>query len=254
MSDERHDLGLQALTPPEVVDLGRMRYRDALAVQREWLEKMLAEREVPGARRAGVILLVEHDPPVITMTPRAGVNLLASREWLGERGIEVEETDRGGDITYHGPGQLVVYPILDLNLLKLRLHEYMRLLEAAVIETCGHFGVKAGRDVCATGVWVQGAQAASNGAASCGESTGAKICAMGVRVRRWVSMHGLALNVTTDLSHFGYIVPCGLTGRPVTSLEKELGERCPGINEVKKVLVEKLVQRITAPRLQDAGT
>lgn len=237
-----------------MIDLGRMRYRDALILQREWLERILAEREALGARRTGVILLVEHDPPVITMTPRAGANLRAPREWLSSQGIEVEETDRGGDITYHGPGQLVVYPILDLNLLKLRLHEYMRLLEATVIETCGHFGVTAGRDACATGVWVPGTGAASDGGAQCGASTDAKICAMGVRVRRWVSMHGLALNVTTDLSHFGYIVPCGLTGRPVTSLEKELGERCPGINEVKKVLVEKLVQRITAPRLQDAGT
>src|SRR5262249_23731675 len=160
---------------------------------------------------------VEHDPPVITVTPRAGVNLLASPEALAAAGIEVEETDRGGDITYHGPGQLVVYPILDLNLLKLRLHEYMRMLAAAVIDTCAAFGVRARRDVCATGVWVpRGDADASNG--TCGSLTDAKICAMGVRVRRWVTMHGLALNVTTDLSHFSHIVPCGLVGRPVTSL------------------------------------
>lgn len=222
-----------------------MRYRDAFALQREWLEKVLAERETPGPHRAGVILLVEHDPAVITMTPRAGVNLLASREWLAGRGIEVEETDRGGDITYHGPGQLVVYPILDLNLLKLRLHDYMRLLEATVIDTCGHFGVKAGRDVCATGVWVPGAGA--DAGAQCGASSDAKICAMGVRVRRWVSMHGLALNVTTDLSHFGYIVPCGLAGRLVTSLEKELGAGCPGMEDVKGVLVASLIRRVIQP-------
>lgn len=232
-----------------------MRYRDAFALQREWLDRILAERESPAGdtRRAGVILLVEHDPPVITLTPRAGVNLVASPEMLARAGIEVEETDRGGDITYHGPGQLVVYPILDLNLLKIRLHEYMRLLESTVIDTCAEFGVAARRDVCATGVWVpqdDAAAAPEPSGDACAVSTDAKICAMGVRVRRWVTMHGLALNVTTDLSHFNHIVPCGLVGRPVTSLARELdrmGRTCPIMPEVKSQLVEKLVNHLAAP-------
>jgi lipoyl(octanoyl) transferase len=249
-----HDQNEALSRPPEIIDLGRMRYRDAFALQKEWLERILAERESnPEAdRRPGVILMVEHDPPVITITPRAGVNLLASPAMLAKAGIEVEETDRGGDITYHGPGQLVVYPILDLNLLKLRLHEYMRLLEATVIDTCWSYVVGAGRDPSATGVWVPQHDHETTDGPNRHISTDAKICAMGVRVRRWVSMHGLALNVTTDLSHFAHIVPCGLAGRPVTSLQRELGDKCPSMPDVKSRLVEHLLWRLstrsTAPR------
>jgi lipoyl(octanoyl) transferase len=164
-------------------------------------------------------------------------HLLASPELLSRHGVALAETDRGGDITYHGPGQLVAYPILDLNLLGLGLHAYMRLLEDAVIETCGTFGIQAQREPGATGVWVPGADGGS-----------AKVCAMGVRVRKWVSMHGLALNVTTNLEHFGLIVPCGLPGRPVTTVERELGASgrpCPGMVEVKRVLACALGERIT---------
>jgi lipoyl(octanoyl) transferase len=231
-----------------VIDLGRLRYRDALSEQRRRLEEVLEQRErTPEAERdAGIVLMVEHDPPVITLTPRAGVNLLASPGALAQAGIEVEETDRGGDITYHGPGQLVVYPILDLNLLRLRLHEYMRLLESTVIDTCASFGLATRRDACAAGVWAPQARiqnpAAPDGA--CALSTDAKICAMGVRIRRWVSMHGLALNVTTDLSHFAHIVPCGLAGRPVTSLERELGASCPAMGDVKARLAGTLLAHL----------
>jgi lipoyl(octanoyl) transferase len=249
-----------------VVDLGRMRYDDAYALQREHVEEVLAARDahaepatppIPGnGPEAGRVLLVEHDPPVITITRRPGArgHLLAAPEQLARAGIEVAETDRGGDVTYHGPGQLVVYPILDLNLLRLRLHDYMRLLEAAVIDACDSFGVRACRDACATGVWVGGGgtdlpSGAQDGAANgqCNGSGGdelRKICAMGVRVRRWVSMHGLALNVTTNLDHFGLIVPCGLTGRPVTSLERELGVRLPAMIQVKSRLMQCLESRL----------
>src|SRR5262245_58353646 len=197
-----------------------MRYRDALQLQRQWLDTITREREAaeqreqPITRSPGVILLLEHDPPVVTITARQGAasHLVASPETLARAGIEVEETDRGGDITYHGPGQLIAYPILDLNLLRLRLHDYMRLLESAVIDTCASFGIAAQRDACATGVWVpqHNGHAAPTSNGTCATSTAAKICAMGVRIRRWVSMHGLALNVSTDLSHFDHIVPCGL--------------------------------------------
>ncbi len=218
----------------EVVDLGRMAYAPALQKQLECVERVQADREAAGETRetAGFLLLVEHDPPVITVSRRAAAaqHLLASTEQLERLGVEVAATDRGGDITYHGPGQLVAYPILDLNLLGLRLHEYMRTLEKAVIGVCDDFGVRAMRDPDATGVWLPNGR---------GEPT-SKIAAFGVRVKRWVSMHGLALNVSTDLTHFDLIVPCGLPGRPVTSLARELGDAAPSIAQAKSTLVERL--------------
>jgi len=207
-----------------VEDLGRIAYAPAFERQRLAHEEVLAARE-SGSPLAGIILLVEHDP-VITVTRRAGPNLIATPQQLDRAGVNVAETDRGGDITYHGPGQLVVYPILDLQRLGWNLHRYMRELEQVVIDACAGWGVQARRDPGATGVWV-------------GEPP-AKICAMGVRIRRWVTMHGLALNVTTDLSHFDLIVPCGLPGRPVTSLHRLLGAQCPPIDAVKRALVEGL--------------
>ncbi len=209
-----------------IEDLGRMAYEPAFERQRAAWQEVLNARE-SGGSLGGVILLVEHDPPVITLTRRAAANLIATPEQLQRAGVVVAETDRGGDITYHGPGQLVVYPILDLARLKWNLHRYMRELEQAVIDACASWGVEGRRDPGATGVWV-------------GEGEGAKICAMGVRVRRWITMHGLAINVTTDLSHFDLIVPCGLPGRPVTSLEKVLGARRPRLDEVKGAIVDRL--------------
>jgi lipoyl(octanoyl) transferase len=219
-----------------ISDLGRIAYAEAYARQAETLEMVVAARgssEPVGAH----VLLVEHDP-VITVTRRPGAaeHLLASRELLASMGVALEETDRGGDITYHGPGQLVVYPIVDLNLLNLGLHDYMRLLEESVIRTLAGFGVEAGREAGATGVWVPGSVR--------GRGDAAKVCAMGVRVRKWVSMHGLALNVSPNLSHFDLIVPCGLAGRPVTSLAAELGERCPTFAGVKQALSRELLHEL----------
>lgn len=220
--------------PLRIIDLGRMKYEPAYRVQCEHVEEVVASRETPqnGSPHLGRILLVEHEP-VITISRRAesGRHLLASPEMLARSGVALAPTDRGGDITYHGPGQLVVYPILDLNALNLRIHEFMRLMESAVIDCCGDFGVKGERDRCATGVWVR--DQTVDGAPT-------KICAMGVRIRRWVTMHGLALNVTTNLDHFDLIVPCGLAGRKVTSLERELGETCPGMDTVKSALTAHL--------------
>jgi lipoyl(octanoyl) transferase len=186
----------------------------------------------------GTVLLLEHEP-VITVSRRPGAagNLLATAEMLARAGVTVEETDRGGDITYHGPGQLVAYPIVDLNACGLRLHDYMRTLEEAVIATLGRFGIHGRRDAGATGVWVDRP----------GEDAGAgaaKVCAMGVRVRQWVSMHGLALNVDPNLEHFGLIVPCGLAGRPVTSMAALLGGRAPAMSAVAGALSEELAQRL----------
>jgi lipoyl(octanoyl) transferase len=209
-----------------VIDLGRMAYEPAYQAQVAHLEEVMAAREA-GAPIPGYLLLVEHEA-VVTISRRAGAadHLLASPELLARHGVNVAETDRGGDITYHGPGQLVVYPILDLNVLNLGLHEYMRLLEQAVIDTCATYGVEGHRDATATGVWVR----------SSIHGMDAKIAAMGVRVRRWVSLHGLALNVTTNLEHFGLIVPCGLAGRPVTSLKQQLGDACPTFGDLNGTL------------------
>ncbi len=214
----------------EVIDLDRMAYQEAWDAQRRHHAEVLAARE-RGEPEIGRILLVEHEP-VITVTKRPGAiaHLLASPELLARHGVELVQTDRGGDITYHGPGQLVCYPIIDLQRLHLRLHEYMRLLEQAVIDTIAVFGVTGERDPGATGVWVRR-----------GETEPArKICAMGVRVSRWISMHGLALNVTTNLDNFGLIVPCGLAGRSVTSLNALLGDACPPMERVKVELVSSL--------------
>lgn len=214
-----------------VRDLGRMPYAEAFALQKDLQRDVLAAREKDRREWIGYLLLVEHDPPVITVSRRKGArnHLIATPEMLERAGVGVAETDRGGDITYHGPGQLVAYPIVDLNRLGLRLHGYMRLLEETVIRTLAAWEIAGERDESATGVWVKMDADRS-------VTNPAKICAMGVRVSRWVTMHGLALNVRTDLSHFDLIVPCGLVGRPVTSMQQRLGERCPGMDEIKQKL------------------
>ena len=209
----------------QITDLGRLSYVDALQEQRRRQQEVIALRDSATPRMD--LLLVEHDPPVITISNRPGsrAHLLASDEQLADRGVEVQPTDRGGDITWHGPGQLVVYPILDLNRLELRLHAYLRWLEEIVIRTLKHYGIRGVRDDCATGVWVGDDPASAR-----------KICAMGVRVSRWVTMHGLAINVCPDLSYFDLIVPCGLAGRGVTSIEYEMGSNGPGMEEVSSTL------------------
>ncbi len=204
-----------------------MTYVDALAEQRRRQQEVIALRDSEVPRMD--LLLVEHDPPVITISNRPGArsHLLASDEQLSAQGVEVQPTDRGGDITWHGPGQLVAYPILDLNRLELRLHAYLRWLEEIVIRTLARYGIQGFRDDCATGVWVGDDPARAR-----------KICAMGVRVSRWVTMHGLAINVCPDLSHFDLIVPCGLAGRGVTSLQAELGDAAPDMQDVSNALQE----------------
>ena len=217
--------GSEAASSVDLVvrDLGRMPYAEALAVQRELQRQVVEARTGGGDTQPMYLLLVEHAPPVITVSRRRGArsHLVATDAQLAAAGVEVAETDRGGDITYHGPGQLVVYPILDLNTLGLRLHGYMRFLEQIVIDTLAHWGIHGSRDEAATGVWVNGS----------------KICALGVRLSRWVSMHGLALNVTTNLEHFDLIVPCGLAGRTVTSMQRELGPSCPALADVSEVVL-----------------
>jgi len=200
-----------------VEDLKLMSYRQA------WERQESAHQAVVAGGQER-LLLVEH-PPVITFGRRAEAaakNLLASAEMLKKMGVEVVESDRGGDITFHGPGQLVVYPIVRLNDHGLSVGGYVRRLEETMINALGDLEVSAKKDD-AIGVWVDGR----------------KICALGVRIKRGVSLHGIALNVSTDLRYFDLIVPCGLSGRGVTSLEKILG-KMPAMEKVKRVVVEKM--------------
>ena len=221
-----------------VRDLGRMPYAEAFSLQKR-LQQEVIEARARGAS-FGYLVLVELHPPVITISRRkkARRHLVATDEQLAGAGVEIAQTDRGGDITYHGPGQLVVYPILDLNALRLRIHGYMRFLEQIVIDTLAEFGIQGQRDKCATGVWVaRRSSTNTHGFESVGVLKPQKICAMGVRVSRWVSMHGLALNVTTNLDHFDLIVPCGLEGRTVTTMRQQLGDACPSMDEVKRAIL-----------------
>ncbi|HXY39613.1 MAG TPA: lipoyl(octanoyl) transferase LipB [Vicinamibacteria bacterium] len=185
--------------------LGRVPYARGLELQ----QRLVAERQA--GRGVDHLLLLEHDP-VFTLGRNARPeHLLLPAEELRERGFEVFETGRGGDVTYHGPGQVVGYPILRLPPERRDVHRYVRDLEEVMIRTCADHGVAAGRVPGLTGAWV-GAD---------------KIGAIGVRIARWVTSHGFALNVSTDLSVFDLIVPCGIRGRGVTSLERLLGRRVP---------------------------
>ena len=194
-----------------VLKLGRLDYGSALAVQ----QRLVAERKEGTAEDH--LLLLEH-PHVITLGRNGHMrNLLAGDDVLSSAGISFYPTDRGGDVTYHGPGQLVGYPILDLREWKRDVGAYVRAIEQTMIDTLADFGIVAGRIPKLTGVWV-------------GDR---KIGAIGVHLSRWVTSHGFALNVTTDLTYFQYIVPCGLT-KPVTSMAA-LGVRA-GVEEVGRVL------------------
>jgi lipoyl(octanoyl) transferase len=187
----------------EVRRLGRVPYGEALALQRE----LVVERQA--GRVGDLLLLVEH-PHVLTLGVRGDggrSHILASADVLASRSVDVFETGRGGDVTYHGPGQLVGYPIIDLNPDRRDVHRYVRDLEDVLIRAAADYGIDAGRVQGLTGVWV-------------GDL---KLAAIGVRIARWVTSHGFALNVTTDLDYFNLIVPCGVADRGVTSLAAQLG-------------------------------
>ncbi len=183
----------------ELRDLGRVRYAEALDIQKDLVEQR-KRGQIPDQ-----LLIVEH-PHVITLGRNGHMeNLLADPEVLRRAGIEFYPTNRGGDITYHGPGQIVGYPVFDLREWKRDVVAYVRTLEQVIIDGAGEFGIEAGRIEGCTGVWVNGR----------------KLAAIGVHISRWVTSHGFALNHKTDLSYFQYIVPCGIT-KPITSM-RELG-------------------------------
>jgi lipoyl(octanoyl) transferase len=182
----------------QVIDLGRTDYKECWDLQQRLLEQRIAD-EI-----GDLLLLTEHDHVYTIGKSGHDDHLLASDEELKSKGVAVYHNDRGGDITYHGPGQLVGYPILDLNNYYLDLHRYLRDIEEVIIRTLAQCGVNGVRDPRYTGVWVDNA----------------KICAIGVKTSRWVTMHGFALNVNTDLTYFNQIVPCGIVGKGVTSLSQ----------------------------------
>lgn len=220
-------------------DIGSMPYKEAWDLQERILQynvqvktrALQLERsgapamEEPGDTR-NILLFTEH-PPVYTLGKSGdSSHVLISGEEMQKRRIEFYHTNRGGDITYHGPGQIVGYPILDLEKFTTDIGKYLRNIEEVIIRTLAVYGLKGDRSPGETGVWLDP------------ELPGRerKICAIGVRCSRWVTMHGFALNVNTDLSYFGNIVPCGIVNKQVTSLEKELGRQV-GMEEVKAELV-----------------
>ncbi len=205
----------------EVRRLGVIGYAEGLELQQALVDQ----------RKAGSIpdqlLLLEH-PPVITLgvkTRNDRGHIVAPADLLSRQGVEVFESGRGGDVTYHGPGQLVGYPIIDLKPDRCDVHRYVRDLEEVLIRTAAAFGIESGRVPGLTGVWV-------------GQD---KLAAIGVRISRWVTSHGFALNVTTDLSHFDFIIPCGIVDRGVTSIQKILGRPVP-LEDVESAVTDAFLE------------
>lgn len=210
-------------------DLGTMEYEACWRLQQELFDAALARKaaHLP-ATTAGELLLVEH-PPVYTLGKSGkSENLLVTEQYLASLGATFFHIDRGGDITFHGPGQLVGYPILDLEAIGIGLRDYIDTLEEAAIRTVRHYGIEAHRSQGASGVWLDA-----------GTTRMRKICAIGVRSSRFVTMHGFGLNVNTDLSWFEKINPCGFVNRGVTSIQKETGRPIP-MEEVKDLMTNYL--------------
>jgi lipoyl(octanoyl) transferase len=217
-------------------ELGLIDYRAAWDYQTRLFQEVLDVKSQNRNRADGLsiptknyLLFCEH-PPVYTLGKSGNENnLLIKKENLHTIGAAYYHINRGGDITYHGPGQIVVYPILDLENFFTDIHQYMRLLEESVIQTLADFNLAAGRIKGLTGVWLY----------SESETMARKICALGVKTSRWVTMHGLAFNVNTDLRYFDHIVPCGIDDKAVTSMQKEMGHPVD-IEKVKSVLKNKI--------------
>jgi lipoyl(octanoyl) transferase len=216
-----------------VRNLGLIAYKEAWDLQ-ESLLKVAVDLKIENRKQntavlpAQYLLFCEH-PHVYTLGKSgAAENLLLDQAHLDQINAQFFKINRGGDITYHGPGQLVMYPILDLEQFFTDIHQYLRFLEEAVIQTLAHFGIEATRFEGLTGVWLdpEGPNAR-------------KICAMGVKCSRWITMHGIALNVNPDLSYFGNIVPCGIQDKAVTSMSAELGRQID-MNEVREVLSQQM--------------
>jgi lipoyl(octanoyl) transferase len=222
----------------EFIDLGVIDYKEAWDYQEELFEGIVQQKtfnrkaeDADKKQTKNFLLFCEH-PHVYTLGKSGSEeHLLVNNEQLKAAGATYYKINRGGDITYHGPGQLVGYPIFDLDNFFTDIHKYLRYLEEAIILTLAEYGVESGRVEGSTGVWLDGENPAK----------ARKICAMGVRASRWVTMHGFAFNVNAHLDYFSNIVPCGITDKAVTSLDKELGHSVD-MEEVKKKVKKNLLQ------------
>jgi lipoyl(octanoyl) transferase len=201
----------------ECIDLGLIDYKEAWDLQEKLFQKTVQQKiDIRNGdlsiQTSNYIIFCEH-PHVFTLGKSGSEeNLLLNAEQLSEKEAVYYKINRGGDITYHGPGQLVVYPIFDLDYFFTDIHKYMRFLEEAVISTLKEFGIESGRVEGLTGVWIEGDTPRAR-----------KICAMGVKSSRWVTMHGIGFNINTDLNYFSHIIPCGIDDKAVTSVKQELG-------------------------------
>lgn len=219
----------------EFIDLGLIDYKKCWELQEEQFAKIVDcktknRRENTNVETKNHLIFCEH-PHVYTLGKSGNENnLLVNEDYLKSRGAAFYKINRGGDITYHGPGQIVGYPILDLDNFFTDIHKYLRFLEEAVIRTLFEYGINAVRSSGETGVWID-----------VGTKQARKICAIGVKTSRWVTMHGFAFNVNTDLSYFDNIIPCGIVNKQVTSLQKELGKEIY-IQDVKNKLKSHLVE------------
>lgn len=232
-----------------IQDLGRKDYKETWDYQERLFKEILDikiknRREDAGLETPNHFLYVEH-PHVYTLGKSGDLdNLLVSEEKLAEIGATFYKINRGGDITYHGPGQIVGYPIIDLENFFTDIHKYLRLLEEMVILTLAEYGLAAERSKGETGVWLD-----------VGTPFARKICAMGVRASRWVTMHGFALNVNADLGYFDHMIPCGIKGKAVTSLHVELGKKEVSVSEVKEKLLKHFLALFEAEaKKTEAGT
>lgn len=216
-------------------DLGKMDYKEAWDYQNELFQQIidikLANRHRDIKETSPNYFLFTEHPPVYTLGKSGDLsNLLLNEQQLEQKGISFFKSNRGGDITFHGPEQIVGYPIIDLEDFKADIRWYMRSLEEVIIRTIDNYGLKGARSDGETGVWLD-----------VGTPFARKICALGVRTSRWVTMHGFALNVNTNLGYFDHIIPCGIRGKAVTSLEAELNRKIP-LEEVKALILENFQQ------------
>lgn len=218
----------------EVRDLGRMPYEEAWRLQHSLFDSMVASKKKGISPSTEYLLLVEHDPVVTLGRHACESNLLMSEEGMKACGVDCFHVERGGDVTYHGPGQLVAYPILDLEVHKLGVKDYVSMIEESVIQTVACYGIKGERVEGASGVWI-----------GKGTPEERKICALGVKCTRFCTMHGLALNVNTDLSQFRMINPCGFVDKGVTSMSAESGMSLD-FEEVKKKFSDIFIRLIFA--------
>ena len=227
----------------KIQEIGTKDYKDTWEYQEKLFKEIIDikiknRRENKSIETPNYFLFVEH-PHVYTLGKSGDINnLLISEQKLSEIGATFYKNNRGGDITYHGPGQIVGYPILDLENYFTDIHKYLRLLEETIIKTLAEYGLKGQRSKGETGVWFD-----------VGTPFARKICAFGVRASRWVTMHGFALNVNTDLGYFDHMIPCGIKGKSVTSLNVELGKKNIPIEQVKEKLTHHFLNLFEAKEL-----